>query len=181
MKTRSIIRSVFYFLACSILFAACKENANTTSTYHPDFAADTLEKNVLIFGFPSFSYSESAEPLIKYLNKNASGWRIKMKACITYEEYKSLISQKKIDLTLISGIQAYLSTDSGYSIIGKISNDKAYTSVIFSRKSAGVENVSDLKGKKVALVPAKIIPGTMMPLYYLFQKGLDVNHDIDRV
>ena len=180
MKTMLNTRSLMGALIFLLTFACKPKGPADAHEYQPLFSADTLEKNTLVFGFPSFSYSKSAEKLIKYINANSTGFHVKMKACISYDEYVGLLKQKKFDVTVIGGIEALAQPDSNYTIVGKISNDEAYSSVMFSRRNAGIIKVSDLKGKKVALVPSKAL-GSMMPLYYLHNNGLDVNHDIVRV
>jgi len=104
-----------------------------------------------------------------------------MKACASYSDYLDQLDRNQFDLTLINGLQALDAVTKGYSIFGKVIDDDQYSGVIFARKDAGAEKVTDLKGKRVALVPSHTIPGTMMPLYYLFQNGLDVNHGITMV
>jgi phosphonate transport system substrate-binding protein len=182
MKTNRRSRYIFFGFLHVVLFASCTGiDSSTPSSYKPVFAADTVDDNTLILGFPSFAYSETAEPLVKYLNAHLKGLQVKLKACTTYEEYLALIRKQEFDFTLINGFQALAVKDSGYTIFGKITNDKQYSAVIFSRKDAQIKSVSDLKGKAIALVPSRIIPGTMMPLYYLHKHGLNVNEDIQRI
>lgn len=172
------------FILCSLISFATLSACNDTDispAYQPVFSADSLEKNTLILGLPSFAYNEAAEPLIKYLNAHTDSFRIKMKTCVTYDEYLNDLKQNKFDLTLINGIVALESENNGYSIVGKIVDDGDYTGAVITRKNSGITKVADLGGKTISLVPFRMIPGTMMPLYYLYQNGLDVNHDITRV
>ncbi len=122
----------------------------TKDAYKPVFAFDSVGKNTLLFGFPSFSYSETAEPLIRYLNTHLSGVHIKMKACVSFEEYLDYLNHNKFDFTLVNGIQAIKAENNGYSIVGKVSDDDKYAGVIFVRKDAGVKKITDLKGETVA-------------------------------
>jgi len=181
MKVLLPAKVICCIVVLSAALTACNNSGSgTNSLYQPVFS-DTLEKNTLIFGFPSFSYSETAEPLIRYLNSHLPGLRIKMKACVSFDEYLDHLNSNKFDLTLINGIQAQDAVNKGYSIFGKVIDDDKYSGVIFTRNDAGIEKAVDLKGKRVSLVPSKTIPGTMMPMYYLYQNGLDVNHDMVQV
>lgn len=104
-----------------------------------------------------------------------------MKACVSFDEYLGYLNEQKFDLTLINGIQALDAIKKGYSIFGKVIDDEKYTGVIFTRKDADIKKVTDLKGKRVALFPSRTIPGVMMPMYYLYENGLNVNRDIVQV
>jgi phosphonate transport system substrate-binding protein len=162
-----------------LVFTGCDTgNAEKNSGYRPFFSSDTSKNRTLLFGFPSFSYSETAAPFIKYLNNHLNGIEIKMKACASFEEYLRDMEHNEYDITLINGIQALDATSHGYTIFGKVIDNGKYSGVIFIRKNAGISKIADLSGKTIALVPSKTIPGTIMPLYHLYQQGLDVDHDI---
>jgi phosphonate transport system substrate-binding protein len=126
-------------------------------------------------------YCEHANLAVKYLNKRLPGAHIIVKAFPNWEEYVSCLNQNKFDITLVNGIQALDATDKGYSILGKIMDDSQFVSVIFTRKDANVIKMNDLKGKTIALPPSRMIPGTMMSLYYLYQHGLNVNNDMREI
>ncbi len=150
-------------------------------SYQPVFASDTSGNKTLIWGFPSFSYCENAEQIVKYINKRLLHAHIVVKACVNWDEYVSYVNQHAFDISLVNGLEALDATHNGYSIFGKIMNDGEYTAVIFARKDAHIKKVSDLTGKKIAMAPSRMVPGTMMPLYYLYEHGLNVNRDITKV
>jgi phosphonate transport system substrate-binding protein len=179
MKKIGFIKIVFCLLLC-IVFNACN-NQDTTAVYQPEFAADTSGNKILIWGFPSFSYCENAELIVKYLNKHLSGAHIVVKACVNWDEYINYLNQDKFDITSVNGIQAVDATTNGYSIFGKIMNDSQYIAVIVTRKDAQIQEVDDLKSKTIAFTSSRMIPGTMMPLYYLYEHGLNVNSDIEKL
>lgn len=179
MKVQSFISFILLFFTFG--FTGCNnKQPEKSDSYQPVFSTDTSEKNTLIFGFPNFSYGETSAPFIKYLNEHLSGAKLKTKASLTYDSYIQDLTDEKFDITFISGVVAPKLENNGYTIIGKIMDDKSYTGVIFTRKDRGIKKIADLKTKRIAIVPFRMIPGTMMPLYYLYQHGLDVNNGITR-
>ncbi len=160
-------------------FLSCSDK-DPNVDYRPAFSADTVKQHVIIMGFPNFSYSEIAGPLVEYINAHLSGTRMKVHACVNWDEFVSFLNQGKFDITFINGIVASQAKAYGYSIRGKITSDYPYSSLIVTRKNSGINKVTDLKGKKIALVPSNIIPATMMGLYHLHQNGLDVNLNIHK-
>jgi ABC-type phosphate/phosphonate transport system substrate-binding protein len=182
MQRRLTIQFILCLAPFIVLLAACANNSeDKVIPYHPAFSADTLVKNQLILGFPNFSYAETAEPLIKYLNNHLPGVEVKVKCSVSWEEHIENLNRGKFDLLLVNGLVAAKATGKGYSIVGKVAGDDAYTSVVFTRKELAIKKAIDLKNKRVALVASRLIPGTMIPLYHLYKDGLDVNHDIHLV
>jgi phosphonate transport system substrate-binding protein len=180
MKRLSILKFIVYFLPLFIVLSACKDRGKEDS-YQPVFSVDTSGNKTLIWGFPSFTYCENAELIVKYLNKRLSGVHIIVKAFASWDEYVSYLKQNKFDITLVNGMQALDATLNGYSIYGKIKDDSQFFSVVFTRKDANIRKVTDLKGKIIALPPSRMIPGTMMPIYYLYQHGLNVKTDMKKI
>ncbi len=173
-------RFIFFF-SLLIIINGC-ENRGTTKaeSYEPTFSADSLKQRTIVMGFPNFSYSETAESTIEYLNAHLSKTKIKVRACVNWDEYTRFLNQGKFDIILINGIVATEATAHGYSILGKITSNDPYSSLIITAKNSTITKLNDLKGKKIALVPANNIPATMMGMYYLHQKGLDVNLNIHK-
>jgi phosphonate transport system substrate-binding protein len=60
-------------------------------------------------------------------------------------------------------------------------DDDKFSGIILVRRDSGIEQVSDLKGKKVAYPAATALAATMLPQYYLQTHGLDVSHDIENL
>lgn len=179
MKNLTLSKFVFYILFLFVACIACHQTSSTDS-YQPTFAADTSKNKTLIWGFPSYSYSENASLIVGYLNKRLTGAHITIKACVNWDAYVALINENKFDITLVNGIEALDASGKGYSIFGKMLDDSQSTAVIITRKDARISQPGDLKGKTIALKPSSMIPGTMMPLFYLHSRGLNVNSDIKK-
>jgi phosphonate transport system substrate-binding protein len=180
MRKLVSIHLYYWFIAAFIVLNGCSPKEATTD-YQPEFVADTSGIKTLVWGFPSYTYCESADLIVKHLNKDLKGVQVAIKACTDWDEYLAHLNNGDFDITMVNGIQALEATKNGYSIFGKIMDDSEFTTVIFARKDAHIEQASDLKGKTVALVPSNMIPGSMMPLLYLHERGLNVNSDIEKV
>jgi ABC-type phosphate/phosphonate transport system substrate-binding protein len=179
MKELRIPKLPLAVIFVCMAFMAC--NTNPTQEYQPTFSSENAKEDILVMGFPNFSYSETAAPLIQYLNAHMKNTRIKVQACVNWDEYIKLLYEGKFDITLVNGIVASDATRHGYSIHGKLIGIDPYTSLIITKKNSGIGQCSDLKGKKVALVPSNIIPASMMGMYYMYQNGLDVNLYIHKI
>ena len=177
MRINPVIKYMVWILPLCISLLSCNsKTSDSTTGYQPEFSPDTSGQNTVIFAFPYFSFGEKAEPLIKYLNKHLKGAQLKSKCYADPSDYFDDLAKVKFDLTLVNGLYAIQAEKGGYSIKVKIAG--GYSGVIVTRKEAKIKQVTDLKGKKIAFSSYKMFPSCMMPLYYLYQNGLDVNHDI---
>jgi len=177
MKKNRLVLPLFFSMLLLALVLACN-NRETTPVYQPAFVSDTSNQNTIVIGFPSFSYSQAMGPTIEYINAHLRGTRLKAHACVSWEEFLSLLGQRKFDLSIVNGLVACTAGGNGYEIRGKISSDEPNASLIITRRSSHINKVSDLKGKKIAIVPSNLIPASMMGKYYLYTNGLDVNTNI---
>lgn len=180
MKNILPIKQILAVLLLVLLLIYCNRK-ETKEVYQPVFSKAVLGDKTLVWGFPSYSYCENAELIVKYLNKRLTGAHIVVKSCVNWDEYVSYLNQNAFDITLVNGLEAINVSNHGYTIFGKIMDDSQYTGIVFARKDAGVNKIADLKGRTIALVQSKVILGSMMPLYYLYEQGLNVNDDIKKI
>jgi phosphonate transport system substrate-binding protein len=66
----------------------------------------------------------------------------------------------------------------GYRVIAMAGDAEDFKGVFIVRKDSGVRSPVDLKGKVVSYPSHTALAACIMPQYYLFQAGLDVNQDI---
>jgi phosphonate transport system substrate-binding protein len=60
-------------------------------------------------------------------------------------------------------------------------DDDKFTGIILVRRDSGINQLADLKGKKVSYPARTALAATMMPQYYFQTHGLDVNRDIENL
>jgi phosphonate transport system substrate-binding protein len=101
-----------------------------------------------------------------------------MVACKDANDYQEKIKNGYFDFTIINGQILLDAIQTGYSVVAKMGDDDKYKAVIFVRNDSAIKSVADLKGKTIATSNPQALAGTMMPLLFLYKKGLDVNKDI---
>lgn len=120
-------------------------------------------------------------PVIDYLNRNMSGVTFRLEASRNYEEFDRKLYGRQFDFALPNPYQTLNSLQHGYHVIAKMGDDHRFAGIILVRRDAGIRQVGDLKGKKVAYPARTALAATMMPQYYLQTHGLDVNRDIENL
>jgi len=179
-QSRFYNRNVYLFplLLLNFLFLSCNSHSSRKQQYEPTYSVDSSGKKVLIFGVPNLSSYEDCDLLVKYLNKNLSNIFIRIVASTDVKDYENKIKKNEFDFIIINGPLLLEAEKNGYSIVAKMGDDEKYKSVIFVRNDSAINKISDLKGKTIATSGPPALAGTMMPLFYLYKNGLDVNKDI---
>lgn len=175
LRDNGVIHFFILFMVVSMLFS-CK--GETKEVYEPKFSQDSLNKRQIIFCVPSVTYYESADLFVHYINERLDSFYLKLEASAGYDDYQKKLELSAFDFSIINGYYASQSEKLGYKIFAKVKNDDEYRGVIISRKDALVSSIQDIKGKKISCPGKGSVAGTMMPLYYLQQNGIDINKDI---
>ena len=162
---------VFSFL----LFTTCKSKS---TTYEPTYSIDSAQKKTLLFGVPTQSYYEMQAAFVTYLNDHLPETHIRIVTSSIFLTYQDNFNARAFDITLANGIMALDSIRLGYSILGTSVDELVNAGVILVNKDSSINNFSDLKGKLVASVGNPALGGHILPMLYLFKKGLNVNTEI---
>ena len=120
-------------------------------------------------------------PIVAYIAERIPGTSFRLEASRNYEEFEKKLFARAFHFALPNPYQTVLSLKSGYRIFGKMGDDDNFRGIILVRRDSRIQNVTDLKGKKVSYPAPTALAAAMMPQYYLHTHGLDVNRDIENV
>jgi phosphonate transport system substrate-binding protein len=174
VKTISLIN--YAWLAAAVL-TAC--SGKRQEGYSPTFEAMGANRKVLTMGVPGQSFYESTEQLVQYLNNHLDSVKIQTVACAGIDEYQEKLRNGYFDLTIINGLQLLGAERNGYRVVGRIADDTK--TVIFVNKDSSVYEFGDIQGHTICLPGQHTLSGTMMPLLYLYQQGVNVNGGLRRL
>lgn len=121
---------------------------------------------------------EVYQPMIDYINKRLVGSELRLEASKDYPSYDKKLFAGYFDFALPNPYQTITAAEHGYKIFGKMGDDKNFRGIILVRKDSNIKNISDLKGKIVSYPAPTALAGTMMPQWYLYQNGININKDI---
>lgn len=153
--------------------------ADKRSSYEPTFEASGGGKKILHFGVPGQDFYETTDLVVQYLNDRLDSVTIQTVACSSVEDYQTKLQKGYFDLTVINGAQLIGAEHHGYRVAGRIA-DSGQT-VIFVHRDSGIRDFSDLQGRTICLPGKTTLSGTMTPLFFLYQHGVDVNSSIRRM
>jgi phosphonate transport system substrate-binding protein len=163
------------WIFCFLLFAACKPKS---TTYEPTYSIDSGQKKTLLYGVPTQAYYEIHAAFVAYLNDHLPGIHIRIVANSNFLTYVDNFNARVFDIALANGIMALDTARLGYSVLGAAVDETANAGVIIVNKDSSINNFSDLKGKLIASAGNPALGGHILPMLYLFKKGLNVNKEI---
>jgi len=165
-------------LVLSLGLMACGQTEDVTEVQFSDKSHFT-DNSVFVLGVhPLHNPTKLLEvygPLADYLSENIPGIQIKVEASQDYPSYDQKIEQEKFDFSLPNPFQTINSLDNHYEVINQVGSSDLFKGLILVRADSGITKVSQLKGKKIGYPAPTALAATMMPQYFLHQKGLDLH------
>lgn len=167
-----------------ILITGCQSNTESQNSYEATYSEVALfkEKTVYIFGVHPLHNPkrlfEVYQPMLDFINEKLDNSELRLEASRNYPSYDKKLFSGHFHFALPNPYQTVTSTENGYQIFGKMGDDESFRGIILVRKDGGINNVSDLVGKTVSYPAPTALAATMMPQWYLYKHGIDINKDI---
>ena len=176
-------KTIYAILLLSILIfsVACekKEEVEYTPKYS-DVAP--FQKNIYIFGVHPLHNPkrlfEVYQPMVDYINSHLTDSELRLEASRDYPAYDKKLFARHFHFSLPNPYQTVTSLKHGYKIFGKMGDDENFRGIILVRKDSNIKSVDDLKGKNVSYPAPTALAATMMPQWFLYENGLNINKDI---
>lgn len=170
-----------------LLAAACGKVPE--STYQPEVSQElpkNLQKKVeyTIAIVPEGSQMRVAEaygPLINYLNARIQGATLILIGPRNHAELDGSLSGRRYNFALVNALQVLQSNARGYQVIAKKGDDDQFYGIFLVRRDSGIQNVGDLKGKKVSYPSPTGVAATVLPKHFLMTHGLNISRDIENL
>jgi phosphonate transport system substrate-binding protein len=122
---------------------------------------------------------ETYQPLIDYLNARLKGARLALEASRDYGAFEEKYNKRKPDFLLPNPWQTLQAIKNGYMVIAMAGEPTDFKGIFIVRKDGNILRPADLKGKAVSYPAPTALAACIMPQYFLYKNGIDVNHDID--
>jgi phosphonate transport system substrate-binding protein len=100
---------------------------------------------------------EAYAPIARYLELKLPGTRFEIEASRDYADYEAKLAERRFHFSLPNPAQAVASLDLGYRVIGAAPTDP-----------------KDLAGKTLCFTSPTALAGTLLPLMWLHDQGVDV-------
>lgn len=169
------------FLVLVSMQISCERKAEIS--YNPSFSSDEpkLKKKIIIFGVHPLHNPERLfekfSPLMSYLETQIPDTKFELEASKDYQSFEKKLEEKKFDIALPNPYQTIKAVKHGYQVFAKMNDDENFRGIILVKKDGPIKNLEDLKHKVITFPAKTALAASMMPQYYLYQKGFDLKKD----
>lgn len=165
------------------MFSGCQNEAQKDE-YTPLYSTNPplSEKTIYIFGVHPLHNPkrlfEVYQPMVDFINAHLNGVELRLEASRDYPSFDKKLAARYFDLALPNPYQMVVAADHGYKIFAKMGDDQNFRGIILVRKDSHIHTIDDLKGKTISYPAPTALAATMMPQWYLYKHGIDVNKDV---
>lgn len=175
-KTHSIGSKILALRFAIALLCAALAAPLCAQGYKPSGAP--LSQDVLVFGIHPYTNPQDLfdayAPIMRYLEQKLPGTRFEVEASRDYADYESKLAARRFHFSLPNPAQAVASFEFGYRVIAKMTPDDDFRGLFIARSEDAPATPRDLNGKMLCFTSATALAGTLQPLLWLHDQGVDV-------
>jgi phosphonate transport system substrate-binding protein len=178
LMKKSLIIFIIYFLA------ACEQQStDNTLQYNTspnDNGVITYRLAILPLHNPQKLF-EAYQPLVDYLNSELQYIKIELEASRDYRTFEKKFRARKPELLLSNPWQTLQAMDRGYHVIATAGDADDFKGIFIVRKDSDIIEPAQLKGKRISYPAPTALAAAIIPQYFLYTNGIDINQDIENV
>lgn len=180
---KKIVFAVITLIAV-LIQAGCN---NSPKTEGPKYSTKSPINDTTVYYFavhPLYNpqqLSKSYQPLMDYLNSHIEGVRFELEASTDYQAYEAKFRARGPDFLLPNPWHTLQAEKVGYNVIAMAGDAQDFKGIFIVRRDSGIKTPADLKGKVVSYPSYTALAACIMPQYYLYTHGIDVNNDITNI
>lgn len=123
--------------------------------------------------------TEAYQPLVNYLNARLQGGRLELEASRDYANFEEKYRARKPALLLPNPWQTLQAMKAGYRVMAMAGEPQDFKGIFIVRRDSRLKAPTDLKGKAVSYPSATALAACIMPQYFLYRHGINVNTQIE--
>jgi len=177
------VRSSFLFLLPIIGLFGCEQSNDTAQgPVYSETPAETIIPLYHLAVHPlhnPIKLAEAYQPLIDYLNQHISDARFELEASRDYQAYEIKFRAREPEFLLPNPWHTLEAMKVGYQVIAMAGDADDFKGIFIVRKNSNIRSPSDLKGKVISYPSHTALAACIMPQYYLYTHGIDINRDVE--
>ncbi len=167
-------------------FFTASINSKSTATYQPTFTKQNPSSSIsYIVGIHPLHNPkrlfEVYAPLIDLFKTAVPEVTFILESSRNYDEFDKKLYAGHFDFAMPNPYQTINAMKHGYHVFAKMGDDQDFRGIILVRADSNINQLSDLKGKKVAYPAPTALAATLLPQYYFQTHGLNTNTDIENL
>ncbi len=182
----SPLKKCYYPICWALVMMATQMNCQNRSDKieNPQYGNTNSSQSVTVYHFAVHPLHNPTkliavyEPLMIYLNQKIKGVEFLLEASRDYDNFEHKYLARKPEFILPNPWQTIQAMNSGYHVIAIAGEAKDFKGLIIVRKDGSIKKPTDLIGKKISYPSNTALAACIMPQYFLFTQGVNVNKDI---
>jgi phosphonate transport system substrate-binding protein len=122
---------------------------------------------------------QAYQPLIDYLNGRLKGALLSVEASRDYANFEEKYQARQPEFILPNPWQTLQAMKVGYRVIAMAGDPQDFKGIFVVRKDSQLKTPDGLKGKVVSYPSHTALAACIMPQYFLYNHGINVNTDIE--
>ncbi len=125
--------------------------------------------------------AEAYQPLVDYLNARIPDVTFDLEASRDYQDYERKFRARTPEFLLPNPWHTLEGIKVGYHVIAMAGDAEDFKGIFIVRRDSDLQKPEDLRGKVVSYPSHTALAACIMPQYFLYQNGVDINRDITNV
>ncbi len=113
-----------------------------------------------------------------YLNRHIPEAHFELEGSRDYQAFEAKVRAHKPEFLHPNPWQTLLAIQNEYHVIAEAGDSADFKGIFIVRKDSPIKTFADLKGKTISYPSHTALAACIMPQYLLYQKGIDVRHDL---
>ncbi|MDP3312948.1 PhnD/SsuA/transferrin family substrate-binding protein [Lutibacter sp.] len=163
-------------------FLSCKQEPKYQG---PIFSDSPTSQTLPVYHFAIHPLHNPAKliqeykPLMDYLNERIEGVKFTVEASRDYANFEEKYTNRKSEFILPNPWQTLQAINVGYNVIAMAGEPEDFKGIFIVRKDSNINEPIDLKGSAVSYPSPTALAACIMPQYFLYTHGININNDIE--
>jgi len=172
---------VIAILIVFMLFPGCEQHPAEKPLPYSNVAANNATTIYSFAIHPLYNPQklfQAYQPLVDQINHDLKGAQIELEASRDYAAYEQKFRARTPAFLLPNPWHTLEAKKVGYHVIAMAGDPADFKGIFLVRKDSGIKGPLDLKGKVVSYPSPTALAAAIMPQYFLYKKGININRDI---
>ena len=168
----------------ALILAACGEPPAQTLLQYSSAPAVKVSPVYRLAPHPLYSpqrLGKIFQPLIDHLNHNLPGAQVELEGSRDYQACEQKFRARGPAFLMPNPWQTIEAMKAGYHVVAMWGDAEDFKGVFIVRRDSGIKSPDDLRGKAVSYPSPTALAAAIMPQYYLHNRGIDINRDIQNL
>jgi phosphonate transport system substrate-binding protein len=168
-------------IALMLILAGCERQAEHKQLQYSNAPTATEVPIYRLMPHPLYNpqtISKLFQPLVDRINSRLTNGHVVLEASRDYQAYEQKFRARDGEILMPNPWQTLEAMKVGYHVIAMWGDAEDFRGVFIVRKDGDIKTPQDLKGKVVSYPSPTALAACLMPQFFLYQQGININQDI---